>query len=750
MSDLEEKRRLLAQLLEKKSRLRKVAPLSFAQERLYFLDQLQPNSSLYNLPASFRLKTRLNTAALERSLSEIVRRHEALRTTFELVDSVPAQVIHPAQPLKLQIEDVSSSPNPEAEAVRQAAIEAQEPFNLREGPLFRARLLRLQETDQVLLLTMHHIVSDGWSMVVLLRELSELYEGYSRGAPASLPDLPIQYSDFAVWQRQSLTPEVIEEQLGYWREQLTGAPAMIDLPFDRARPAVQTYRGDMRTFNIPRDVSNRLLRLGQGIGATLFMTVLAAFQVFLARYSGQWDVVVGTPVANRSRTELEGIIGFFVNTLVLRTRMEDDPTFVELLRRVKQMTADAYAHQDLPFEKLVDELQTDRVPSHNPLFQVMFSTDVRPEVTRTSARAPSASGKWSQAGTGGSKFDLGMNVSETPAGLAGLLEFNTDLFQPSTIERMIANWQVLLDAIACDPNERVSRFNLLSAQERRPPNSAFDILDRHLNPVPIGVIGELFAAADGGADGNFLPDPYSPDPGARMYRTGDLARFLPDGNVDVIGRVDRHVKVQGMRVNLAEVEAALRQIPGVQDAIATAHEFNPGELRLVGYLAGEVQWRSSSKALRRELTGKLPAYMMPSEFMWLDQLPVDSVGETDRSALPIPTASQPERDFSAPANPLEEVMAGIWSELIGIERVGRDDGFFEIGGHSLLATQLCSRIIDMFDVMIPLQQVFEVPTLAEFCSLVLDESDDRQRTEKIAELMLSVAAMPDAELPAAH
>lgn len=804
MSELsyQEKRTLLAQLLEKRNRTRKTAPLSFAQERLYFLNQLQPNSSFYNLPISFRLQAGLNVDALEKSLSEIVRRHEVLRTTFELADGSPVQVVHPAAPWKLQIHDASGSPDSEAEALRLAAAEAQAPFDLREGPLFRARLVRLHEQEHVLLLTMHHIVSDGWSVQLLVQELSALYESYSRGAAASLPELPIQYSDFALWQRRALSAEGVEKHLDYWREQLAGAPTILELPFDRPRPSVQSYRGDMQSFTIGRGAAGRLLRLGRQEGATLFMTLLAAFQVLLARYSGQLDVVVGTPIANRNRAELEGVIGFFVNTLVLRTRMEDDPTFVELLRRVKQTTIDAYAHQDLPFEKLVEELRPERELSHNPLFQVMFATDLRTDAVRPSPQAAGLSGKFAQANTGTVKFDLAFNMAESRAGLAGTVEYNTDLFDASTIRRLVGSWQVLLEAIADNPDERVSKLKLLTEQERRQLTSEWGgaasrprpseddeamtallsaledtfegeripvgrpaggyslyVLDAHLNPVPVGVAGELFVGGERLARGylnravltatRFLPDPYSRRVGARMYRTGDLARHLQGGGIELLGGVDDHAKLRGMRLDLREVEAALREFPGVQDAVAATYQVGPGDVRLVAYLVAEVRSRPSQKALRRYLRGRLPAHMMPSVLAWLDRLPKDSSGNLDRNALPPFPDAEAEPELVAPASALEQVMAGIWAELIGVEPVGGDDSFFELGGHSLLATQLCSRILDIFDIMVPMQQLFEEPRLVDFCSAVLNQSSDPLRTEKIAELMLAVAAVPDEELPAA-
>ena len=311
-------------------------PLSFAQQRLWFLDQFQPGSPVYNIPAALRITAPLNAFALEQSLNEIVRRHEALRTTFAAVDGRPVQVIAPALRVPLPVTDLRGLPQTEreTEATRLATQEAQHPFDLARGPLVRATLLRLGAGDHVLLLTMHHIVSDGWSMGVFFRELAVLYEAYATGKPSPLPELPVQYADFAQWQRQWLQGEVLAAHLTYWKQHLAGAPEVLELPTDRPRPAVQSFRGATYPFTLPPALSTALKTLSQREGVTLFMTLLAAFKTLLHRYTGQGDLVVGAPIANRTRAEIEGLIGFFVNTLVLRTDLSGNPRFGELLGRV--------------------------------------------------------------------------------------------------------------------------------------------------------------------------------------------------------------------------------------------------------------------------------------------------------------------------------------------------------------------------------------------------------------------------------
>jgi len=339
-----------------------VFPTSFAQQRLWFFDELERASSVYNIPSAFRLTGPLNVAALEQSLNEIVRRHETLRTTFAVEDGQPMQVIAPALAVTLGVVNLRElgKIEREAEARRLAAEEAQRPFDLAHGLLVRLSLLRLDEEDHVLLLTMHHVVSDGWSMEVFFRELSVLYEAFSARKPSPLPELPIQYADFAVWQREWLRGEVLQAQLFYWRKQLDGAPAVINLPSDRHRPALQSYRGERQSFELSKELTHGLKALSRKEDVTLFMALLAGFQTLLHRYTGQDDIAVGSPIANRNRAEIEGLIGFFVNTLVLRTDLSGNPSFQELLRRIREVALAAYAHQDLPFEKLVEELQPKR------------------------------------------------------------------------------------------------------------------------------------------------------------------------------------------------------------------------------------------------------------------------------------------------------------------------------------------------------------------------------------------------------
>ena len=461
----DEKWTLPAGLLGENAVRTKTVPASFAQQRLWFLDQLEGGST-YNISRATRMKGHLNVGALRQALNAIVARHESLRTSFDSVEGEPVQIIAPFRELKLAIVDLRTlgPQEREAEARRLAALASLQPFNLAQDQLLRVSLFQLNEEEHVLMLTIHHIISDGWSMGVLFRELGILYGTFANGQPSPLSELPIQYSDFAVWQREWLQGDVLEEQLGYWKKQLAGAPAVLELPTNRPRLAIQTFDGAHHQKQLPQRLRDSLNELSRREGATLFMTLLAAFQTLLFRYANQEDIVVGTPIANRTRIETEGLIGFFVNTLVMRTDLSGDPSFRELLGRVREMALDAYAHQDLPFEKLVEELQPERSLSHMPLFQTLFALQNAPMSARELAGLDSTDFPFAQSI---SKLDLSLNVGERAEGLMLSFEYSTDLFDAATIERMAAHFQTLLEGIVDNPDQRIADLPLITAVERQ-------------------------------------------------------------------------------------------------------------------------------------------------------------------------------------------------------------------------------------------------------------------------------------------
>jgi amino acid adenylation domain-containing protein len=1067
----EAKRRLLAQLLQKKATRATRFPLSFAQQRLWFLYQFDPASAVYNMSSVFRLEGALDADVLERALVEIVRRHEALRTVFAVEDGEPLQVIRPADGWAMQREDLSALPEAERRPALDAAVEAEmhRAFDLEQGPLFRTSLFRLGAEEHVLLVCVHHIVSDGWSMEVLFRELGALYEAFAAGRSSPLPEMAVHYADFTLWQRDRLRGETLDRQMEYWLERLAGAPSVLELPTDRPRPAAQSYRGAVVPFSLDAEATRALHRVARGEGATLFMTLLAAFQVLLARYSGQEDVVVGTPIAGRTRRETEGVVGLFINTLALRVDLSGDPSFAELLRRVREELLGAHAHQELPFEKLVGELRVERSLSHSPVFQVLLSMQGLPRpFSLGGVRATPM-----LEATGAAKFDLSLWLQEDETGVHGMLEYASDLFDPATVDRLARHLRTLLAGVAAHPERRISELPLLAADERRqldawgqgprraaagrtlsalfaeqaartpdavalvagaerltyaeldrragalahrlralgvgpesrvgiclersaemvvavlavhraggayvpldpgfprerlaymladsgaavlltqaslrdvlpefagevveiplPPapspargegehdngtarealphswgrvaspsepgggplpanpayviytsgstgrpkgvvvphagvasfldsmrsepgfgaedvlvsvttlsfdisvlelflplttgarlvlasretaadpaalarlieqsgatamqatpatwrmlvqsgwqgaaglkalcggealpwelaealqarsgtlwnlygptettiwsavqpvtgrgegvvalgrpilNTGLYVLDRHLQPVPAGVHGELYIGGAGVTRGylgqpgltaeRFVPDPFGGEAGARMYRTGDRVRWLASGALEFLGRTDFQVKVRGFRIELGEIEAVLAAQPGVREAVVAVWG-EGADARLVGYVVAEPGAELEAAELRSAVRERLPEYMVPSAVVALEAFPLTPNGKVDRKALPDPQWGGSETGYVAPRTETEEALCGIWSDVLGVERVGVHDDFFALGGHSLNATQLIFRTREALGVEITLRLLFETPTVA--------------------------------------
>ena len=1046
-------------------------PLSFAQQRLWFLDQLEPETIAYNLPAAVRLTGRLNFAAFKQSLNEIVERHESLRTTFSAIEGKAIQVVAPELSIPLPLIDLTDLPREEreTEALRLATEEAQAPFDLTRGPLLRVHLLRIDEQNHIVIFTMHHIISDGWSMGVLIREVITLYEAFSKGLPSPLPEPPIQYVDFAYWQRQWLKDDVLEAQVNFWKQRLAGSQPLLELPTDRPRPPLQTYNGATISFAFSEELGRGIRALGQAEGATLFMTLLASLQILLNRYTGQDDINVGTPIANRNRSETEGLIGFFVNTLVMRTDLSGDPDFKEVLKRVREMALAAYAHQDLPFEMLVDIVQPKRNMSHSALFQVVFTLQNMPLGSQELSDLTMSS---VEAETNIAKFDLTVSMMEQGDGLAGSFEYNTDLFDAETIEAMIEHFQILLQGIVADPERPISTLPFLAEDERqqllyewndtrirypqdksihetveaqveKTPNAiavsfedqtltyaelnaranqvarylkkfdvgpdvlvgmymqrttemvvailgilkaggayvpmdpvypqdriafmledtrtpvlltqeymldnlpetqaqiicldkdwekiaqertenlpnettpehlayviftsgstgkpkgcmithanvvrlfeatdewyhfdehdvwtffhsyAFDfsvweiwgalfyggklvvvpymvsrspeafyqlldkeqvtvlnqtpsafrqliraeetigvaqnlalrliifggealelnslkpwydkhddqkpllvnmygitettvhvtyrplrlldletapgsvigvqipdlqvyILNEHLEPVPVGVPGELYVGGDGVARGylnrpelsaqKFIPNPFSDKPGDRLYRTGDLGRYLRDGDIEYLGRIDHQVKIRGFRIELGEIESVLVKHQAVREAFVMVQEDEPDKKRLVAYLVLEQDASPTISELRNAMKEKVPEYMVPFAFIFMDSLPLTPNGKIDRRALPIPDHVRPELEsvYVAPRSSEEKILAEIWMQLLGLEQVGIRDNFFELGGDSILTIQVIARA-KQAGLHISPRQLFQYPTIEGLAAVV--------------------------------
>ncbi len=535
-------------------------PLSFAQQRLWFLDQLQPGGAAYNMPGAVLLEGPLAVPALAASLAALIRRHEVLRTRFEHHGGRPVQVVGPAQPwTALPVADLADLPEPlRDEAARSLAREeAARPFDLHHGPLLRAGLLRLGAERHLLLLTLHHIVADGWSLGVLMGDLAALYLPPGAGGVRGLPELPVQYADYAVWQREQLSGGVLALQLAWWKERLAGAPASLELPADHPRPSMRTQRGFQVHTRVPAALAGGLRDLARQRGATLFMGLLAAFQTLLLRLTGQEDLLVGSVVANRSRPEVEGLIGFFANTLVLRAELAGDPSFAEALAQARERTLGAYVRQDVPVEKLVEELLPEREMGQTPLFQVMIVLQNVP----APMGLPGLNLRRVPVETATAKFDLTLELTDGEEGLSAVWELSRDLFDPETGRRMAGWFETLLRGAVAEPDQRLSDLPFLGEEERRQS-----------------------------------------------------------------GRIDRQVKVRGFRLG------------------------------------------SGGRAARH--------------------------------------------GYAPPRNPIEELLAGVWAEVLGVERVGIHDGFFALGGHSLLATRAVSRIVETLGVELSLSRFFEAPTVA--------------------------------------
>ncbi|MCA2910642.1 MAG: amino acid adenylation domain-containing protein, partial [Microcystis sp. M034S1] len=1059
-------------------------PLSYAQQRLWFLDQLEPNSPFYNISLALHLAGNLQVDVLEKSLQEIIQRHESLRTNFATIEGNPVQIIKPESNWQLTLVNGKDSPKyrEEQEIKKWLEIHSHQPFDLANDSLIRATLLKLSDTEHFLLICLHHIVSDGWSMGVFIQELTTLYNAYTKGLEPLLQELPIQYADFAIWQREYLQGEIRQNQLNYWQKQLAAAPALLHLPTDYPRPLQQSFQGDRIKCILSPELSQGLNKLSREKGVTLFMTLLTAFQTLLYRYTGQTDILVGTPIANRTRSELAGLIGFFVNTLVLRTDLAGNPSFSELLKQVRETATDAYDHQDLPFEMLVEALQPERNMSYTPLFQVMFGLDneIVDSIDLEGIKATRQPLEFKIA-----KFDLSLSIQVKEARLTAIWEYNTDLFDKSTIERLSGHFVNLLTGIIANPEQTVSQLPLLTESERNQllfdwnqtetdykndlclhqlfeqqvkqnpqaiavkledefltyeelnckanqlahylqslgvkseslvgifverslemiigilgilkaggayvpldinypqerityliedtqlsivltqskfleqlpkfiPNTicldqdwstiakqstvnplvaveqhnlayiiytsgstgqpkgvmiehrsvvnyilttireygitsedqilqfssiCFDasvqeifvsllsgatlvlrteemlrssenfwqccqkwqltvlgiptaywhqlaseltaatlpilsnikvifiggeaiqpakvqqwqtvtgqysplprlfngygpteatiattfseftsptitnipigrpisntqvyILDACLQPVPVGVAGELHIGGVGLARGylnrpeltqeKFIPNSFEKDEvipptplnkggnePSKLYKTGDLCRYLPDGNIEYLGRIDNQVKIRGFRIELGEIETVLSQHNAVKTAVIIAQEDETNQKRLVAYIIPQVEIISPQKEknslnvteLRQFLKAKLPEYMIPSAFVILESLPLTPNGKTDYRALPAPEF-QSQEQYIAPRNPIEEILSSIWAKVLKVAQVGIHDNFFELGGHSLLATQLISRIREAFQVEMPLRELFVAPTIAE-------------------------------------
>ena len=538
-----------------------IFPTSFAQARLWFLDKLVPGNPFYNVSTALRLTGRLNLTALQQTFNEIVRRHEALRTTFVMVEGQPMQAIAPTLTIPLTVIDLRNleSQERETQTQRLATQEAQRPFNLATGPLLRVTLLQLDEAEYVLLLNLHHIVADGWSIGVLIRELGVLYSGRDATLNVStpLPELPIQYADFAEWQREWLVGFVLQTQIAYWQKQLDGI-SVLNLPKDRPRPAVPTYRGARQFLELPQSLNQALVALSHQEGVTLFMTLLAAFQTLLYRYTQQEDIVVGSPIANRNRREVEGLIGFFVNSLVLRTYFGGNPTFQELLSRVREVTLAAYAHQDLPFEKLVEELHPQRDLSYHPLFQVAIALQNTPiEVLELPGLRLSLFENECKS----AKQDLEFHLWQDLESLKAQVVYSTDLFDDTTITRMLGHFQTLLESIVANPQQRLSDLAILTEKELSQLLIEFNLNQSKIRLGKFALSGNTHSAL--APPSNFPQNPKSQINKCFHQLFESLVEQTPDAIAVVFE--DKHLTYRELNIQANQLAHHLQQMGVVPD-----------------------------------------------------------------------------------------------------------------------------------------------------------------------------------------
>ncbi|HEX6467755.1 MAG TPA: alpha/beta fold hydrolase [Streptosporangiaceae bacterium] len=620
-------------------------PLSFAQEQLWFMDRFAPGLPTYNIPVALWLRGPLDAGALGRAVDALVARHETLRT--RLVpdgEGRPFQVVDEPAPVDLNPLELSEP------GLRELAADAAaRPFSLADGPLFRARLVRLAAATHVLVVVVHHVVFDGWSIGVLVRDLMALYAAEVTGGPPELEELPVQYGDYALWERERLDGAAAAELAEYWRKNLDGFRTLA-LPTDRPRPIVAGYEGGLERLRLGGELLAGLRELSRRAGATLFATLMAGLQALLHRYTGQDDIVVGTVSANRGRATLAPLIGFLVNTLAIRTDLSGDPAFVELLDRVRAATVGAYAHQDLPFAKLVEELQVDRDPSRAPIFQVALSFAEAPD----DVHAAGLTVRVENLDLLAAKFDLNFFAEVREDGLWVDVSYATGLFDAGTVRRMLGHLRVLLEGAAADPTRRLSRLPVLTEAELRRELVEWDahVLDAHLNPVPVGVAGELHIGAAGvpcgyptrpATEQRSVPDPFRP--GCRLYKTGDLVKRRPDGDLVFLGRLDG---------------------------------------------TGGGTGGSSGTA----------------------QQPVPAPAAQGKAYAAQGTA------YAAPRTPVETALAGTYARILGHERVGIDDGFFDLGGNSLQAMRLITLIDDQLSVDLPITAVFLAPTVRRLAARI--------------------------------
>jgi thioesterase domain-containing protein len=751
-----------------------VFPATAAQRRFWLLDQLVPGGNPeLNMPLAARLTGRLDRAALTRSFNEIVRRHEVLRTMFQCERGKLRQLVAPSLSLNIPFVDVRDFPAGERERLpaHLTTEEVQRPFDLAHGPVIRALLVGIAAQEHLLLITVHHIVSDGWSNGVLLRELGELYTAFVRGQPSPLPELPIQFADFCQWQHEQAADKATTEQMAYWAQTLAGELPVLELPTDRPRRSGRGHapKGGVRQRVLPAELVQSLKAVGVREGVSGYMLFLAAFNVLLSRFcGGQEDILVTTPSANRDRREVEPLIGPFVNPLLLRTDLSGDPTFAGLLARVRQVVLGAFEHASVPFEKLIEEFPPRRLQV-NFLQQTHFLRRARlPDLELTPVSA-----------SGGTLFEWTAAVVEDGAETRFSIVYNADLFEGATIDRVSEAYQLLLEAVAAPGGlqtpisqlpveagaEPAGETRLLVNRWRVPAGSArwmdrclkeaaapraagfaaahpevgLLVLDRHGRPAAPGVAGEIYVRGrTESASGNGAAGLATDAPGTNLHATGDHGRRLVDGGVEWLGRADEQVSVHGLRVKTGEIEAALRAHPQIAEAVAVWEEGNAGHQRLIAFVqsAGAQPDLFGAGRLRDYLRETLVEESVPSAFIPVEDFPVTADGRLDTAAL-LKVATRPAGSARAkepiPYLTIHYQLIDLWQQLLGVSHVGITDDFFALGGNSLLAMRLLYRIDQVFGKALLPVTLFQHPTIEHLAEEML-KNEAGQPADKVVRL----------------
>jgi Condensation domain/Phosphopantetheine attachment site/AMP-binding enzyme C-terminal domain len=667
-------------------------PLSYAQERIWFLQQVEPESVAYHCPLLMRVSGPLDLTTLHNVFVEIIRRHAILRTTFVRASKGIEQVVALAGGVPFRIIDwrARQTPGSDADAMRQLAAEARRPFDLNCGPLFRLTVLRLSDRDHLLLVNMHHLVSDGWSIAVLVRELVALYQAFSLGRPSPLDELPIQYGDFSLWQRQQFEEGCFDDQLAYWRGQLVGAPAALALPTVLSRPAVRTLRGATRSFVVATEVTAALEETARQQRATLFMTLLASFQSWLVRHTGQRDIVVGCPVAVRPNAETQNLIGLFLNTVPLRARLSDKSTFRELLEQVRQTSLEAYAHQDLPFAKLVEDLRPRRDATSTPIFQSMFV--LNPEHGKVQAAGLTLSPPL-ELESGTAQFDISLSMGQTDEDLRGTFEYSVDVFSPRAMDHLTTSFVTFLYAIAAGPDRCVGDLPLR-------PKAATDRMNRSDDATTVGVSARQETKPS--INESHSPLVSSDESVATESADAELCRpeqptSLRQNSSQMSSFSDR-----------LEMSAPTQQAPPEHGPSA-----EPAGAQLVAFVVARRRDTFSTTAIRAFLRERLPDYMIPSRIVVLDALPMNANGKVDRSALRVSASSNPEPPLGrlCAKTDVEHIIAAIWQDVLGLETVSVQDNFFDVGGNSFSMLEVLRRAEELFEQKMSVLEMFKHPTV---------------------------------------